>query len=253
MILKGPHNREFVMNHKAKALKGAIVSLFAFSVMIPSAMAAWPAHGIQNTPHDFSQASDATWNGTGQICLPCHTPHGGNKGVQNDAPLWNHTITTATYTVYTSATMKATIGQPTGLTKLCLSCHDGTLSKGAFGHNLNDTSTLGTPRLDRRSSHPVSFVYDSALAQADKGVFDPATTSSGLPEGGTIATDMLQQGGTNVSGSTPYNTSDPNANGSTQNMLQCTSCHEPHNKYGNDYFLRIDNSGSKLCLTCHNK
>lgn len=182
---------------------------------------------IVGSAHDFS---DDSWNTTGQICLVCHTPHNADVAVTN-APLWNHETTTATFTTYTSATMQATTGQPDASSKLCLSCHDGTVAVDNFGgeaggtHFLTGRTLIGT---DLSDDHPLSFTYDAALSSADGGLYDPISTNSGL--GGTIDQDML-----------------------IDSKVQCASCHDVHNGSGVDKLLRKSNNGSDLCLTCHNK
>jgi len=180
---------------------------------------------ITGTPHDFS--GQTSWNPTGEKCVVCHTPH---NAIANVEPLWNHELSTATYTLYTSSTLDATLGQPDGPSKLCLSCHDGTVAIDNFGGKttgaefVTGDKNLGT---DLSNDHPVSFTYDATLATTDGGLFDPTTQSSGL--GGIIDHDML-----------------------TSNKVQCSSCHNPHNdQYGS--FLVKSNGGSALCLTCHNK
>ena len=60
------------------------------------------------------------------VCIFCHTPHHAS----GDGPLWNHQMSGASYTPYSSSTLKATVGQPTGSSRLCLSCHDGTVALG---------------------------------------------------------------------------------------------------------------------------
>ena len=182
---------------------------------------------IVGSAHDFS---DDTWNTTGEICLVCHTPHNADVAVTN-APLWNHQTTTANFSTYSSATMQATTGQPDASSKLCLSCHDGTVAVDNFGgetggtHFLTGQTLIGT---DLSDDHPLSFTYDAALASADGGLHDPTTTNSGL--GGTITQDML-----------------------IGNKVQCASCHDVHNGSGINKLLRKSNSGSDLCLTCHDK
>ena len=182
---------------------------------------------IVGSAHDFSNDN---WNTTGQICLVCHAAHNADVAVSN-APLWNHETTTATFTTYNSATMQATTGQPDASSKLCLSCHDGTVAVDNFGgetggtHFLTGNTLLGT---DLSDDHPLSFVYDPSLASADGGLHDPTTTNSGL--GGTITQDML-----------------------IDNKVQCASCHDVHNGSGVTKLLRKTNNGSELCLTCHNK
>src|SRR5512139_3263798 len=66
-----------------------------------------------------------------QICQPCHTPHNADSTAQG-APLWNHEVTTASFQPYASPTLDASVGQPSGVTKLCLSCHDGTVAIDSF-------------------------------------------------------------------------------------------------------------------------
>jgi len=194
--------------------------------------------GLQGSVHDFSGFAFAG----GQICLPCHTPH----NAQSDAaPLWNHELSTATYNLYSSPSMQATVNQPTGASKLCLSCHDGTVAVDSFGGQsgtvfidaFNADANLTT---DLSNDHPISFVYDTALATSDGALFDPATTNVTIGSGsftrtGSIADVML-----------------------ANNVLQCQSCHSVHNDFVagtaiSDALLKISIGGSQLCLTCHNK
>lgn len=184
--------------------------------------------------HDFSAKS---WNSTGEICKVCHIPHNANTAVTN-APLWNHQLTsTASFTLYSSGTLNATVGQPDASSKLCLSCHDGTVAIENFSGTTSGTTymgTLGTPvgyanvGTDLSNDHPISFTYDAALATTDGGLNDPTTTASGL--GGTISQKMLISG-----------------------KVQCASCHDVHNGAGVTYLLKKSNAASALCLTCHKK
>ena len=182
--------------------------------------------GIAGSDHDFSSQG---WS-AGKICSPCHTPHGATTSVA-DAPLWNHEVTAATYTLYSSSTLDSSVGQPEGRSKLCLSCHDGTVAIDNFGGFAGGTvlipgkAAIGT---DLADDHPISLTYDTSLASADGELHDPATTITAL--GGTIADDLLIGG-----------------------RLECASCHDVHDTSGNQDLLRIDNSGSALCLTCHDK
>ena len=185
------------------------------------------AQTIVGTDHDLSGAQ-----GTGgEICVVCHTPHNADTSVA-EAPLWNHEVTGANFTVYTSPTFDGGPSiQPAGASRLCLSCHDGTVALDAFGggagtaNNFIDGNALiGT---DLSNDHPISFTYDSALAAADGGLADPATAGSGL--GGTIDADMLFAGN-----------------------MECASCHDVHDN-NIAPFLRVSNAASAMCLTCHNK
>ena len=179
---------------------------------------------ISNTSHDFS---GETWSG-GEICITCHTPHNAMEGYE---PLWNHEVTSATFALYSSATFDATdLDQPDGVSKLCLSCHDGTIAIDSFGGATGTTfigtvpGNLGT---DLSNDHPISFTYDDTLAGSDGELVLPSTTGSGI--GGSITDTMLFGG-----------------------KMECASCHDVHGT-GEDNFLVMTNAGSALCLKCHIK
>jgi hypothetical protein len=133
---------------------------------------------IVGSAHDFT---NQTW--TDEICIVCHTPHNANTDV-DDAPLWNHELTTKIYDLYDSPTFDATdIGQPTGASILCLSCHDGTVALDAFGGETG-TVTIGdeSPRNiggdELANDHPISFTYHATLAAADGELYDPSTSAN---------------------------------------------------------------------------
>jgi len=186
------------------------------------------ASSIVNSPHNLSVSSPGSIHASkeSEVCIFCHTTHSATS----DGPLWNHQMSTAMYKPYTSSTLKATVGQPTGASRLCLSCHDGTValgmvhsSKGGIAMNTGGAATLpaGPSNLgtDLRGDHPVSFVYDTALVAANGNLANPKTFPQAV---------RLDSGG----------------------QLQCTACHDPHNnQYGN--FMVMDNTHSALCVTCH--
>lgn len=193
---------------------------------------------ITGSKHDLSAQG---WSG-GEICVVCHTPH--NAEAVTDAPLWNHAITTATHAMYTSTSFDGAASQsttgPTGASKMCLSCHDGTVAIDSFG-GATGNSTIQNPNAifgtDLTNDHPISFTYDDALATADGALAPPSTTTVTMGEGtdsrtGFLADLMLPTG-----------------------ELQCNSCHDVHNKFtaAATPLLRISNAGSALCLTCHTK
>ena len=187
---------------------------------------------IQGTAHDFS--GDA-WNPSGEICIVCHTPHNADPYNDNiaNAPLWNHDADmTTTYTLYSSATLQATPGQPSGVSKLCLSCHDGVTAidsfGGATGTNFLTSADSTFVDIDLSDDHPVSFTYN-ATSPNDPEIRDPTTATT--PLGGTIQADLLDGGTT----------------------MECSSCHDVHGVTGTNYLLKIANTGSQLCLACHDK
>jgi len=184
---------------------------------------------LRGSAHDFSGLSP-----TQEICIFCHTPHNADTSVA-DAPLWNHEVTTRNYILYNSPTFDATPSQPQGASRLCLSCHDGTVAVDSYGGQsgvifLGGDLAIGADELS--NDHPVSFSYDDALAIDDGELFLPSSSPSGL--GGTIQEDLL------------FN-----------NRLECSSCHDVHNGASaaavNDGLLLITQASSQLCLTCHDK
>jgi len=216
-----------------------VLALVSGSVLILSSFAL-QAGSITGTKHDFSTS---TWSG-GQICVACHTPHNADTTV-NEAPLWNHTVTATTFALYSSPTFNGTTNQPAGSSKLCLSCHDGTVAIDSFGGAVGATTMSGASVIGAGANlsddHPISFVFDSALASADGGLHNPATTNVTIGLGGdkertgTLAQTMLIGG-----------------------QVQCASCHDVHNGAtvpgtGGQPLLKVTKAGSALCLTCHNK
>ena len=86
---------------------------------------------IATTKHNLSISGPGLIKSTTEqeICVYCHTPH---RARTTAGVLWNREESTATYTQYQSSSLKAIVGQPTGASKLCLSCHDGTIALGAL-------------------------------------------------------------------------------------------------------------------------
>lgn len=188
---------------------------------------------ITGSAHDFTSQGWAA----GQVCLPCHTPHKANTSVA-DAPLWNHALSTAVYTLYSSPTLNATLAQPGGGSKLCLSCHDGTVAINSFG-GTTGTSFIGAGDKigpDMRGEHPIGFTYDAALSTADGALKNPATVTVTIGSGtttktGTIAATMLFGG-----------------------KMECASCHDVHNTFTNGgKLLKVASAGSAICIACHSK
>jgi len=202
------------------------------TLVVAAALVALPtvafAQGITDTGHDMKAE---TWNTSGEICIVCHTPHDADQTVTS-APLWNHEVTaTAAYQVYSSATLDSIPGDPAGVSKLCLSCHDGTVALDSFGGgtgiNFIGAGFVVGPS-DLRYEHPISMAYDSA---ADDGLRDELVALSGIAgSAGTIDEDMLFAGN-----------------------VECASCHDPHDAAGLSNFLVKANTASDLCLTCHDK
>ena len=185
---------------------------------------------ITGSDHDFSTRA---WNPSGEICVVCHAPHNATNAI---APLWNHKLTTSTFTIYSSPSLNASVGQPNASSKACLSCHDGTVGLDAYGARPGTTLLTGSANFgtDLSNDHPISFTYDATLATTDGTLFNPAVKTVAALGGKTITNGMLIGG-----------------------KLECSSCHDVHNNKGDastaSHLLVVNNAGSALCLTCHNK
>ena len=181
---------------------------------------------VAQTRHNLTVTGPGTLK-TGaaiDVCVFCHTPHAANP----IAPLWNRADPGTWYQTYDSTTMVATVDQPTGSSRLCLSCHDGTI---ALTQTWNPNTATGGTTLyisagdrgyigtDLSDDHPISFVYSSTVATSRGQLVDPAALPPELP---------LDHNG----------------------QLQCTTCHDAHDDtFGR--FLRMDNRESAMCVTCH--
>ena len=224
--------------------------------------ASQPTTGIKGTMHDLSGTSGyKTATNVNQICVFCHTPHNAASGAAQIIPLWNHTTTTSTFTPYTlnnGSTLDYT-ALP-GVSLACLSCHDGTVAVGAL---VNVPYGFGPTQ-----ATPLSYLGGTNFSQVN-------TTSGKIVGSHALGTDLSNDHPINVSYDADMQ---PLAGLATANIplydvagkaatlafglkVQCASCHDVHNWGGATAngvttgapFLRVDNTGSALCLTCHIK
>jgi predicted CXXCH cytochrome family protein len=208
-----------------KSLTTNLLTLGAVGLLAAAVFAQGGASVVQ-TKHNLSASGPGPIRvaGTQGVCIFCHTPHAANP----IGPLWNRRDPGTYYQVYRSSTLTATVGQPTGTSRMCLSCHDGTiaLTQTYNSNNALPGSVYITPQdrgyigTDLTDDHPISFTYDSALAAKNTQLRDPASIPKALE---------LDQ----------------------NHQLQCTTCHDPHND-SRGYFLRMDNRASAMCASCHN-
>lgn len=236
----------FNLPYKMRYLMGNIILITAvFVLLIQIRLFA----GIVGSVHDFSDTMRlrSTTHGIREVCTVCHTPHNGGttevplwRGnlAQGDFPSDNPHYITPPYQLYSSDSLDATVNQPRAPSKACLTCHDGTISKGPVVNCRTCHYVPDYPPYSRNTNltndHPFSFIFDSALAQQDGALHDPVSTPVPSLGGKTIQRGML-----------------------FQNRLECPSCHDVHStkgdSAGNQHLLLVDNKNDKLCLTCHNK
>jgi len=177
---------------------------------------------IVGSAHDFSSQG---WSG-GKICETCHTPHGADTSISS-APLWDHAVTTASFTMYESPTLVVQPeSQPRGVTKLCLSCHDGTIALDSFAGNVGSTHISDTADLttDLSDDHPVSIRWDH---QND----------------GALCFNCHFSHGEMFSSELPF----------FEGFVECATCHDVHNSTPFPKLLRKPLEGSEICFYCHGK
>lgn len=221
------------MGPLSRRLGTALVATVALG-LAPS-RAAGP--GVAATRHNLSVSGpgEVRSRSETEVCVFCHGGH-----VQEAAgPLWNRSTAGApAYRPYESGTMASLAGQPDGATRMCLSCHDGTVAvglrperSGLLGDDLGtlrkDQGGLGT---DLSGSHPVSVPYRDAAGRMALGSAQTRLRTAPAEVG---ARSLLDAAG----------------------KVQCTTCHDPHSDpsaLGRDVppFWKGD-SYDEVCEACH--
>ncbi|HEY6002432.1 MAG TPA: cytochrome c3 family protein [Anaeromyxobacter sp.] len=194
----------------------------ALAFLATDALAAGPST-VAGSKHDLSVTGPGPIKAIRERnpCIFCHTMHGGGKGLSNRPD------PTSRYQPYESSTMKGRTSGPTGSSRICLSCHDGTIAVGQL----------------RKGSIEMTGTLDGKI---------PATRRSNL------GTDLRQSHPFSISASGSPGTHRPPAasrvKADEQDQVQCTSCHEPHSEYGGSTegrFLVQPTLRAELCATCH--
>ena len=238
-----------MINRKRISITAILVFQLCIAMFIPLLTSA----GIKGTKHDLSITGGGSVKAVEetQICIFCHTPHNANPSY----PLWNHEITAvATYTPYFSNTLQSydsPAGAPPvdGISKLCLSCHDGTVAVGsvnsrfdeilmaispcvdASGKLISGADCTGFIGTDLSGGHPISIIFNKALADK-RNNHEPSLSNLNWPINDPDVKLYPTQGGLGV---------------------QCASCHDPHGGLGGldapPFWQKTTHD--EVCLVCH--
>jgi len=236
------HGRDITMTMKIKYIISIIIVSLSLTALHVPAVAA----GIKDTKHNLSYYGPtdrtifATEETQTQVCIFCHTPHNAYPAY----PLWGHTVTEESYTHYTSPTLQSYSSEADappidGVSRLCLSCHDGTIAVGALTYTTIETTKeyimpedafLST---DLSGGHPISIVYDESLVNRRNNM-ESLTLKLNSPSVVLMDRDVKlypTQGGMGV---------------------QCSSCHDPHGGQSDFPPFWRKTTTDAVCLVCHN-
>ena len=254
-----------------------LVIVMAILALLPAtARAVTGGTGLLGTAHDFTQANNPSTTAPVGLCTFCHTPHKALSTLL----LWNHTLSTNTFTwadatATTAGTLFPTFKGDTytGVTAKCLSCHDGSVAIGDVvlfneawkGNNsgvvlnrdqhnaADDVFNIGRDG-KMAGNHPVAMPYP--LNQSP-------STYNGVTTGIRIVKAEFQDDPSLSCTTTAcirlFNSDGVAAPQTGTAGLECSSCHDPHNKAAvDDLFLRgkltgREKSDGYICLQCHIK
>jgi predicted CXXCH cytochrome family protein len=249
-----------------------MIACFIFSV------SGTAAAGIVGSKHDFSFLTGGPPDGTNfallqfqaagedivETCVFCHTPHSAASAAATGVQglLWNRTNSiAASFDVYTSGTLSVTSGA-TGLTLMCMSCHDGitSIAVGALinapnpATNPSQVTAFGTDKIGTvwnvPTPNPFGFEWGANI-----GNLDPALGLSGrvanLTDDHPVSFTWI------LNNKDIRDPADWTGTGATalklfNNRMECSTCHDVHNP-AEPPFLRMSNVNSDMCTTCHIK
>jgi hypothetical protein len=225
----------------ARAIRG--LTFLTIPLFGPGPEALAQDSGVSLTLHNLSARGPGEVKAIDEkeVCKFCHTPHGGNERT----PLWGHALSSVA--AYETPVLHGQRGgslvtpQPDGASRLCLSCHDGTVALGDLGPGRAGIQMAGAQKLggDRRSligtdlsgSHPVSIAVADIVR----------------PEGAT-GTDITIRPAAAL-------LADPNVRLDRSGKIQCTTCHDPHSdlnyQAGKVPHFWVKPTVTEVCLSCH--
>jgi hypothetical protein len=268
---------------KTMIIKAIVIALLCVITQWGGISHAGP-RGVVGSSHDMSifiTTGDytGTYTSTGtfrywtmQVCIFCHTPHGGNMDMRSDtfwdddgSPdytigtdppilLWNRSLgsaVTSSVTPYTSSSMHApSDGDLWAYSLMCMSCHDGVTAINVLQRNPSDH---GPGPLTSYDSAP-TFMGDALLAPnkipANIGdrIDEFADTVTNLSNDHPVSIDYeLAQsngdgglenpqalgGGWQYVGNTKVRLFPEPVNGQFV-AVECSSCHDVHNEGSDD-------------------
>jgi predicted CXXCH cytochrome family protein len=238
--------------------RSSVLRLSAWAVFL-GCLAGTTRADIRTTPHKLVR--DSVKADASDICVFCHTPNLSGKPPDR-APLWQRSIgTDLIFTIYDDIGRlglgKASVGSQS---MACLSCHDANqaraISKTSSDHPFGVPyrgATKNQPWSADASRRPAFDATNPAVwAKHLVALEDFRDVSQGIIENRTVwwvsATGTT---GHRTRNDLPLYARSYGDSGDDVPFIECSSCHDPHTS--NQKFLRLPNTGSQLCMTCHMK
>lgn len=201
-----------------------------------------PQGSVITTVHNLSVSGPGVIRATSevQVCKFCHVPH----NALSQQPLWSQELSNAFYVVPTLRGRQGDLPapQPDGASRLCLSCHDGTVALGELAGGHEPIRMAGSVRItqDRpgfigtnlSGHHPISFVVTDDSKNAK---------THGYSDMGQASLQSIR--------------ADPDVNLDGEGRMQCTTCHDPHSdsyyQPGRVPRFWVKPTIDEVCSTCH--
>jgi predicted CXXCH cytochrome family protein len=181
-------------------------------------------------------SSDGSWADPGTVwggTIPTTSGTRVQKFEVGQYKLWDKFLPSGAFDLYSSDNVAPGTLQPASATDtawhsyLCLSCHDGATGSqnipggASGGMNVTNRDINGNIDIGLKNDHPINVAW-------------PDASNTEYVAAATVKTSFPLYG--------------------SSNMLQCTSCHNPHDE-GTSAFLRADYESDHItmCRSCHVK
>lgn len=214
------------------------IAACAMLLALAGTLAAQQRGNVSATLHNLSVSGpgEVKSGRESEVCKFCHIPH---HPVQREN-LWSQRLPVAQYETpkLRRAGSETAAPQPDGSSRLCLSCHDGTVALGDIGGSsrarTGDTHINKSMRryfgTDLSGSHPVSFVVQEVNTPADPARDIGIRPVASIRSDGEVRLDA-------------------------QGKMQCTTCHDPHDdsnyRAGRTPHFLVKPNLTEVCLVCH--
>jgi hypothetical protein len=225
--------------------------------------------GVNGSLHDMTKVVGVTADKMERVCVYCHTPHAAvvTSPDHDNLPLWNHEFGTQEFTPYVWATPnnkedgagnQFTIDPLIGPTRLCMSCHDGSVAIDQHGVAMAEPGGTQMGLINRgyeanrdgrskisdlTTTHPIGFDYNAIASYRNsrsKHADQQGNTEIVASEFGyayEVTTALRPQGEYNLV--SRYNAAENKAirdnlydkdGDGLGDIMTCATCHEVHNK-----------------------